>query len=130
MPIQTRWRERGANKGVNMKVSKFKCVVVSAFVGAMVMSSFASAEEKLIYGQDDRLDLYQVTDPALAKAADSTVALFKSNQLSKGLFYFLTHKIKLKTESYGAGQNLCSTERFYEQRTGAFCSGSLVGPNL
>ena len=37
---------------------------------------------------------------------------------------------KLTTESYGESMGLCKEEAFYEQRTGAFCSGSLVAPDV
>ena len=79
----------------------------------------------VIYGSDGRLDLYQITDDRLKKLADSTVALIKTSDLTAG--GVLT---TIKGQNFGSAYNLCASEKFREQDTGAFCSGSLVGPDL
>lgn len=85
----------------------------------------AFAADKVIYGSDDRLDVYQVSDARLLKLADSTVGLFQGYDVAvEG------DKAKLTTEAYGEGYGLCKEEPFYEQVTGAFCSGSLVAPDV
>lgn len=86
-------------------------------------SDFSAQEQqaKVIYGQDGRSDIYEVSDEALKKLADSTVALIKTNQL---LVQGSTTVIQGK--NYGQSMQLCSSERFREQSAGAFCSGSLV----
>ncbi|WP_413291509.1 trypsin-like peptidase domain-containing protein [Bdellovibrio sp. HCB337] len=82
--------------------------------------------DKLIYGDDDRRDLYDVANALNKKLADSTVALIESSNLkAQGASVF-----GLPAETYGSQQLLCSTEVFYDQPAAAFCSGSLVGPNL
>lgn len=79
----------------------------------------------VIYGSDGRLDVYQLTDDRLKKLADSTVALVRSSDLlSQGQVTSVSGK------NYGVDMNLCSSEKFREQDTAAFCSGSLVGPDL
>jgi V8-like Glu-specific endopeptidase len=78
-----------------------------------------------IYGDDDRLDLYQTGNPKLLALADSTVALFENKHITRE-----GGKAALKTNSYSEEYSLCPEEPFYSQRTGAFCSGSLVGPDL
>jgi len=83
------------------------------------------AGDKVIYGADDRLDVYQVTDAKLLKLADSTVGLFQGYDVT-----IEGGKAKLTTESYAEGYGLCKEEPFYEQVTGAFCSGSLVAPDI
>ncbi len=79
----------------------------------------------VIYGADGRLDLYQLTDDRLRVMADSTVALIKNSNLttSNGM-------TTIKTQNYGSSMNLCSDEKFREQDTAAFCSGTLVGPDI
>ncbi len=85
----------------------------------------AEAGDKVIYGADDRLDIYQVTDAKLLKLADSTVGLFQGYDVK-----IEGDKARLVTESYAQSYGLCKEEPFYEQATGAFCSGSLVAPDI
>ena len=85
----------------------------------------ASSSDKVIYGSDDRLDIYQVTDAKLLKLADSTVGLFQASDV-----YLSGDKAHLTTESYAQSYGLCKEEPFYDQNTGAFCSGSLVAPDV
>ncbi|MFN7453633.1 MAG: trypsin-like peptidase domain-containing protein [Pseudobdellovibrionaceae bacterium] len=82
-------------------------------------------ETKVIYGSDDRKDLYQVNENLWKNKARSTVALIKNSDLrSRGNLF------DVSADSYGSQQNLCRTEPFYDQPAGAFCSGSLVAPNI
>lgn len=94
------------------------CPAIPAF-------SAEDAENKVIYGDDDRLDLYQVSDARLLKLADSTVALFEKTDVAIG-----GDQAKLTTASYAESYGLCKEEPFYDQVTGAFCSGSLVAPDI
>ncbi|MCM2267922.1 MAG: serine protease [Elusimicrobiales bacterium] len=96
-----------------------------AFLAAAPAFAAETAEGKVIYGADDRLDIYQVSDARLLKLADSTVGLFQGYDVTvEG------SKAKLATESYAQGYDLCKEEPFYDQVTGAFCSGSLVAPDI
>lgn len=81
----------------------------------------------VIYGDDDRLDLYQVKSPVLLRLADSTVGLFPASRVKDADANGVS---QLVTESYSEDYSLCPEEPFFNQRTGAFCSGSLVGPDL
>jgi hypothetical protein len=77
---------------------------------------------RVIYGSDGRLDLYQVSDDSLKRLADSTVALIDSGDLSVN-----GSSVSIKGTPFGTAYQLCSSEKFKEQSTAAFCSGSLVG---
>ena len=99
-------------------------LILSAAIALCAAGSAYSAE-KVIYGADDRLDIYQVTDAKLLKLADSTVGLFQAGDV-----YVSGDKAHLTTESYADSYGLCKEEPFYEQETGAFCSGSLVAPDV
>lgn len=79
--------------------------------------------ENVIYGQDGRIDVYQASE-ALKLLADSTVALINNSELTQQGASTL-----IAGESFSKSYQLCSTERFREQNTSAFCSGSLVGPD-
>lgn len=81
---------------------------------------------RVIYGEDDRKDLSQVKNPAHLEIARSTLALVEKRKVhprEDGNFGLsLTH--------FGNSYGLCPEEPFREQSTLAFCSGSLVGPDL
>lgn len=79
----------------------------------------------VIYGDDNRAENYQASNSIKSLAA-STVALVKSSKLSlntQGLY-------QLEADSFGSEYQLCSSEPFRNQSTGAFCSGSLVGEDV
>ncbi|UCG16755.1 MAG: trypsin-like peptidase domain-containing protein [Phycisphaerales bacterium] len=87
---------------------------------------------KVIYGPDDRLDEYEVTDPAILAAGDATVALVDIGDLTdngNGTY-------SLPTETYAEwylamfGRPLCPDERFRDQPNPADCSGFLVAPDV
>jgi len=94
----------------------------AALLAVMFSVICASAQgEKGIYGGDDRQDYFQVSE-ARRKLADSTVAFFKSGQVAADG--------KLAVENFGQKLDLCKGEAFREQPMGAFCSGTLVAPDL
>lgn len=82
-------------------------------------------EARVIYGADDRLENYQASE-ALRALASSTVALVKSSKLSVNA----QGQSVLNSSTFGASYGLCSSEPYREQVNGAFCSGSLVGPDI
>jgi V8-like Glu-specific endopeptidase len=86
----------------------------------------ANLAPNVIYGSDDRKDLYQVVDDMHLALADSTVALiFRKDMMDKG-----DGTYKLYGKNYGSYYGLCSDQPFYEQKSAANCSGSLVGKDL
>jgi len=97
---------------------------VSAF-GSMSAFAAGGPGEKVIYGEDDRLDLYQVTNSRDVQLADSTVALMEATNLTKN-----GEKFDIAAEVFGREFGLCEKEPFYNQPSGAFCSGSLVAPDI
>jgi len=85
----------------------------------------AGPHPDVIYGDDDRLDLYQVDSPVLLGLADSTVGLFSASDVS-----LQDGVANLSTNHYGNSYSLCQDEPFRDQYNGAFCSGSLVAPDI
>ena len=83
---------------------------------------FARAEQEVIYGVDDRRDLFQVEDAQVLDDADCVVALFAAGDIRDNGDGTST----LVTENFGERRNLCAQEPFREQPVGAFCSGFLV----
>lgn len=92
---------------------------------ALPLRAQESPRPEVIYGDDDRLDLYQVENPKLRELADSTVALFEASDVAID-----GGKAKLTLTDYGQQYNLCPEEPFREQKNGAFCSGSLVAADI
>jgi hypothetical protein len=104
-----------------------KRVLGAALLAATGLTATASAQFRpdVIYGQDTRADLYQVKNPALLALADSTIALFQAGDVT-----VQNGAAQLRTQPYGETYGLCKEEPFYEQGSGAFCSGSLVAPDV
>lgn len=101
----------------------FRTMGVSLVV--MGFAALASGSERVIYGTDDRLDLFQVVSADWQARAASTVALVQKNKLVA-----VQNGYQLQTSHYGNSQNLCKTEPFFDQVTAAFCSGSLITPDI
>jgi V8-like Glu-specific endopeptidase len=84
------------------------------------------SDKKVIYGDDNRLDLFEVTNPLHLQLADSTVALIDSSLLGEAG----EEVTEVHGENFGAQYGLCAEEPYREQNAAAFCSGSLIGPDL
>jgi hypothetical protein len=83
-------------------------------------------KQKVIYGTDNRVDLFAISDPLILGAADGVVALFdRGNVVDNG-----NGTSTLQTQNFGTARNLCATERFRDQPLGCFCSGFLVAPDI
>lgn len=90
----------------------------------MAPKALALLGPRVIYGDDNRLDYYQLTDALWQSRADGTVALMRASNLEdQGMV------TRIRTTAYGVGNGLCVSEPFYEQETAAFCSGFLVTPD-
>ena len=104
-------------------------LALAAFLPVRSFSQQAPAggvHPDVIYGDDDRIDVYAANAKLKAMAA-STVGLFQGSGVT------LTEdkqSYRLDTQSYGDSYGLCQDEPFRDQRSGAFCSGSLVAPDI
>lgn len=81
---------------------------------------------KVIYGTDDREDLFDVTDNSVLIDADSVVALIRSSAITDNGDGTST----LDGPTFKDARNLCDEEPFGDQPTIAFCSGFLVDPSF
>lgn len=78
---------------------------------------------KVIYGKDDRLDVFESSDNLMKEATLSTAALIRNhNLIEHNGIYTLQAPTLAKT-------GICSSERFANQLTAAACSGFLVAPD-
>jgi hypothetical protein len=82
--------------------------------------------QKVIYGVDNRQDLFDVNDQAIQNSADSAVSLWSAADVVDNGNGTST----LTTQNFGTSRNLCNSEPFRNQPIGAFCSGFLVAPDI
>jgi S1-C subfamily serine protease len=80
---------------------------------------------KVIYGKDNRKDVYELGNSVWSIRASSTVALMKNDRLKRSGSFF-----DVLTNDFAKNYNLCASEPFRDQGTAAFCSGFLVGDDL
>jgi hypothetical protein len=97
-----------------------------ANVATEKLTEILTSTQKVIYGVDDRQDLFQVTDAALLDDADCVVSIFPAAAITDNGNGTST----LTTQNFGTQYSLCQGERFRDQPIGAFCSGFLVGPDI
>ncbi len=82
---------------------------------------------KVVYGTDDRRDVFEETDGNRRAWADSTCALVDSSNLTEaddGTYTLQTYDY----EYYGFEP--CETEPFASQPVAAYCTAFMVGPDL
>ena len=82
--------------------------------------------EKVIYGVDDRKEVYEITNSQIKDSIDSVVALIRNSNISDNG----DGKSTIRTKIFGVSRNLCENEKFYNQPIAPFCSGFLVANNM
>lgn len=98
-----------------------------AALSVFTLASQASAGIEVIYGQDNRQDVYQVSNSLHRRLALSSAAMINTRAFSKGVrtgTYDLENVVSLERS-----QNVCASEKFSQQPAAATCSGFLVGPD-
>lgn len=90
-------------------------------------ASLTQNDGKVIYGEDERIDVYQETDPQRLLWAAATCALVDVSQLTKNADG--TYTLSLYEYSY-MGYPACEEEPFANQPVAAFCTGFMVGTDL
>lgn len=87
-----------------------------------------ASHERVIYGNDDRIEVWQETDPVLRAMAEAAcVVVFPSELTNNG-----DGTYTLNTEAWlsQSGGTLCADEPFRGQPQIGFCSGFLVGTDI
>jgi V8-like Glu-specific endopeptidase len=102
-----------------------KIMLITAVV-IMTASSFASTKGmKVVYGDDNRVDVINSTNSMYVELSKSTAAMVPKHNLS----VMSNGDVKLRGSSLES-RGMCKTERFSQQPTTAMCSGFLVGEDL
>jgi hypothetical protein len=110
-------RARGAAPGLHVEL---RDVATSRLAAAL------KDRQRVVYGTDDRQDLFAVKSKKVRGVADAVAALVKAEDLRAtpgGGF-------ELRTTSYQEEFELCGNEPFVSQPLGCFCSGFLVAPDV
>ncbi len=104
----------------------FHKALLTTIVSLTVFSAFAAKTPitpKVIYGQDDRMDVYESSDNLMKELALSTAAqIMNRNLVVDG------EVITVKSETLEES-GICKSERFSQQLSAANCSGFLVAPD-
>lgn len=103
-----------------------KFILVSSLVLSASVALARVGAAKVVYGEDDRLDVVQVKNKLHAQLSLSTAAMVLSSDIkTSGNSCSLDFNETLETR-----MNVCPTERFSQQAVGALCSGFLVGSDI
>lgn len=103
---------------------KFVCVslLISLFCSQL---SFATSKGiDVIYGEDNRKDVFESTDSVLVELSKSTAAMISSEKLKS-----INGDIVISAQTLQS-RGICAKERFSKQISAANCSGFLVAPNI
>lgn len=98
--------------------------MILTFIALTALSTTQAALPKVIYGDDDRLDVYAATNQLHLDLALSTAAMIPNSSVR------VDGDMATISGSTLEERGICASERFSDQITAANCSGFLVAPNL
>jgi len=105
---------------------KFLVVAPPLLLAASALAATPSPiRPNVIYGTDNRLDLYEVQDARLLELAASTAMEIETRFLTPNGAY-----VDVQAKTYGDDYNLCKDERFYDQPDPGMCTAFVVGEDL
>jgi V8-like Glu-specific endopeptidase len=99
-----------------------KQIVLSVTLLALSLS--AVAKNRVVYGLDDRMEIFE-SPQHIQKLASATAGMInKSNRVDLG------KSLMMDPENLKSSYNMCEGERYIDQPTSVSCSGFLIAPNL
>jgi hypothetical protein len=117
-------------KGFIARTSRIGALLAAAaLAGAAPVGARPPFSAQSVYGDDDRLDLHEVSDARTRTLARSTVAILRASAVEIDVDQGAA---SLRGRFYDEGYFLpiCPSEPFHGQPAFADCSGALVGPDL
>ncbi len=105
--------------------SNYLCEDKNSLNSLNTLNTLNSFSTKVIYGNDNRVDMYNVCNSKYIEMSQSTLALVDESHISSSSL-----GVEIYTYPFGKSYNLCSDELFYHQRIGAFCSAFLVDSDI
>jgi hypothetical protein len=122
--FQRRSGERSLPKTRGMTTRSIDAVSPLATIDEGVLVKVARERTRTIYGTDDRVDWYEIGDTVRPLARASVALINTSDTLPSQT------SVDLKVKTLGETHELCPDEMYATQPAVAFCSGTLVGPDL
>lgn len=102
-------------------------LIFATSCAAKTPDSVGSLQEKVVYGLDDRQDVYQVASSDLRSLTENAiVALMPRGMVDTSD----PDQIRLRAYELGEWMNLCDGERFVDDPVAADCSGTLIDDDL
>lgn len=95
-------------------------------LGMLLSFTVVASPSKVIYGEDNRVDVINSTNNLHIELANSTAAMISSSSLTKSE----DGQIKIGGKSFQSRMGMCADEAFVKQLSAANCSGFLVGEDL
>lgn len=86
----------------------------------------SSTGSKVIYGEDDRKEVFEVDGRLRDVATRSIVAILQKDNLDESD----PSNVRIVAEPVGSALGLCRTERFWDEPFAASCSGTLIADDL
>lgn len=90
----------------------------------LIIQLKAQAFDKVVYGEDNRREIYQIRDNRAQELAFSVAAMFNPARLREKDGHY-----EITAPNLYQAKNLCNDEDFLEQPAAASCTGFLVGPD-
>lgn len=94
--------------------------------GASTSTDVATTTSKVVYGEDDRKDVFEVDGALRDLATRSIVAIVQKENLDESD----PENIRVVGDSVGSSLGLCRSERFWDDPVAASCSGTLIADDL
>lgn len=110
-----------------MKTQSFR--IALGLAALLAPNIHAEAAPKTIYGEDDRIELYEAVDLRIQRFALSTVALISKDRVTLDPAAGLALLDGIPYDERFL-YPLCREEKFFGQTSVADCSGALVAPDL
>lgn len=102
--------------------------LVLAIIASVSLSAIAKVNgTRVVYGEDNRKDLYESMNPLYKILANSTAGMVSNRALKKESDETFSVPRQVSLEQ---GMNLCPSEKFSQQPLLANCSGFLVGDDI
>ena len=101
----------------------FLFVILASLLASHSLMASQKAVD-VIYGEDNRKDVFESTDSAFVELSKSTAAMISDSDLKD-----LNGEIQISGRTL-ASRGICEKERFSQQISAANCSGFLVAPNV
>jgi V8-like Glu-specific endopeptidase len=104
----------------------FSCAKTSIYsIENSNLPNLTDVKSSVIYGIDNRLDYYEISDPKLKQLARSTAAFIDNDHL---VYDQIFDQYYLEKPDFKLG--MCPNEKFTQQPEWAFCSGSLIADDI